>query len=156
MGGSQVVISPLAVLLLALIVGWFGLGLWLVVTAGRARNGSAPICGHCGYNLTALEGNRCPECGKLFIEAGVSMGGKGNRRRRRAIGITMVASPLLLCLLMSALEGISKRARSRSVRPARTTLPAAATPAIATAAAPGAVPTDDRVEEAGSTEGTDL
>ncbi|MBV8780233.1 MAG: hypothetical protein JO353_02440 [Phycisphaerae bacterium] len=32
----------------------------------RAANGSAIICPNCGYNLTGLNGTRCPECGSQF------------------------------------------------------------------------------------------
>ncbi|GMU82570.1 MAG: hypothetical protein AMXMBFR47_24410 [Planctomycetota bacterium] len=38
-----------------------------------------PRCGHCGYNLTGAPGNRCPECGWLFIDAGVIV--RSDRRR---------------------------------------------------------------------------
>ena len=40
----------------------------------RGREGTDPTCGQCGYNLTGSESNRCPECGTLFIEAGVALG----------------------------------------------------------------------------------
>ncbi len=32
---------------------------------------SRPVCGKCLYDLTGSEGIRCPECGSLFIEAGI-------------------------------------------------------------------------------------
>ena len=80
--GGMLILIPL----LVLIVGGFGLGLWLVVTARRARGGSAPTCGQCEYNLTGLEGNRCPECGKLFIEAGVLIDSTGDVGGRDNLG----------------------------------------------------------------------
>ena len=30
-----------------------------------------PICLDCGYELTGLPGNRCPECGNVFIRGDV-------------------------------------------------------------------------------------
>ena len=34
---------------------------------------SFPACGHCGYDVTGSVGkvSRCPECGRLFTEAGI-------------------------------------------------------------------------------------
>ncbi|HPF40082.1 MAG TPA: hypothetical protein P5081_04515 [Phycisphaerae bacterium] len=40
-----------------------------------------PQCGNCGYDLTSAESNRCPECGRLFIEAGVRVAGVSSRGR---------------------------------------------------------------------------
>ena len=48
----------------------------------RGREGTDPTCGHCGYNLTGSESNRCPECGTLFIEAGVTLGNPSPKRAR--------------------------------------------------------------------------
>jgi predicted Zn-ribbon and HTH transcriptional regulator len=43
----------------------------IVVSRRRRVETILPRCGNCGYNLTGAPSNRCPECGKLFIEAGV-------------------------------------------------------------------------------------
>ena len=31
------------------------------------RDQSELVCPHCHYNLTALQSNRCPECGERFV-----------------------------------------------------------------------------------------
>ncbi|MCB9855036.1 MAG: hypothetical protein H6818_05055 [Phycisphaerales bacterium] len=43
-----------------------------------------PTCGHCGYDLTGAESNRCPECGLLFIEAGVEIRRQSLSKSRRS------------------------------------------------------------------------
>ncbi len=43
----------------------------IVVSRRRQVETILPRCGNCGYNLTGAPSNRCPECGMLFIEAGV-------------------------------------------------------------------------------------
>lgn len=53
-----------------------------------------PICGNCGYDLSGSEANRCPECGRLFIEAGLKLrrGATGQRRRARwMIAMSVIA-----------------------------------------------------------------
>ncbi|MCC6358212.1 MAG: hypothetical protein IT450_05680 [Phycisphaerales bacterium] len=54
-----------------------------------------PRCGHCGYNLTGAPGNRCPECGKLFIEAGVVVRDDLRRGRWRFV-LPLIAFALLV------------------------------------------------------------
>ncbi len=55
-----------------------------------------PHCGHCQYNLTGIEDNRCPECGWLFIEAGVKIVGEGSRGRRKQLWLAAMFGLFLL------------------------------------------------------------
>ena len=55
-----------------------------------------PHCGHCQYNLTGIEDNRCPECGLLFIEAGVKIVGEGSRDRRKQLWLAALFGLFLL------------------------------------------------------------
>lgn len=77
--------------LVLLLIGVALVGGLIVLAAGRARPGrrasDVPQCGSCGYNLTGAPGNRCPECGALFIEAGVIFFDpqRGARLRRRLL-----------------------------------------------------------------------
>ena len=64
-------------------------GIYLIVSS-RARGGSSPRCGHCQYNLTGSESNRCPECGRLFIEAGVVKQQRAVSRPRFWIGVAVL------------------------------------------------------------------
>src|SRR5262245_21576586 len=49
--------------LLLLLFGLLGVGGWLLLTARRRAEGQEPHCLMCGYNLTGLDSERCPECG---------------------------------------------------------------------------------------------
>ncbi|MCB9855035.1 MAG: hypothetical protein H6818_05050 [Phycisphaerales bacterium] len=63
-----------------------------------------PECGKCGYDLTGCEGNRCPECGQLLIEAGVTV--RGKTARERLLGLAR----LLLILLFGIAGGVASYA----------------------------------------------
>ena len=69
-------------------------GIYLIVTSRRSV-GSGPRCGHCQYNLTGSTANRCPECGRLFIEAGIVTNPAASLRKRRRIGILLIVLPLV-------------------------------------------------------------
>lgn len=58
----------------------------------RATSKAAfPSCGACGYNFTGSAENRCPECGKLFIEAGILLA----KPKRRTISILIALAILI-------------------------------------------------------------
>lgn len=44
-----------------------------------------PICLDCGYNLTGLSGNRCPECGNVFTPAEVRLQARDIRNELRQL-----------------------------------------------------------------------
>lgn len=81
-----------------------------------------PRCGNCGYNLTGAPGNRCPECGKLFIEAGVIVRSDIRRSRWRVllpligllIGFTVVAMAFSMIRAAQA-RAAAEAARARAV-----------------------------------------
>lgn len=54
-----------------------------------------PRCGNCGYNLTGAPGNRCPECGKLFIEAGVVVRREPRRSPWRLLFLILAFAALI-------------------------------------------------------------
>ncbi|MCP4251326.1 MAG: hypothetical protein GY778_30185 [bacterium] len=76
-------------------------GLVLLLRGLRGRRiGDAPYCRKCGYNLTGLESDRCPECGRERVGRNVVI---GRRRRRRAsliigVGLILVSSTGLCAL----------------------------------------------------------
>ena len=72
--------SMFGVVAIMLAVVTAGSGLYLIRSA-RRRRGTEPRCGHCGYNLTGSQSDRCPECGLRFIEAGVVKGSPASRAR---------------------------------------------------------------------------
>lgn len=84
---TLLVISLPAVLLLA------GGVLTLTALFGR-RRGETPYCRKCKYNLTGIDGDRCPECGRAIAGRNVVRGERPRRRARLAVG--------LACLLLAA------------------------------------------------------
>ncbi len=77
-----------------------------------------PQCGHCGYDLIGAESNRCPECGLLFIEAGVTFerdAGGGMRRIRRAVILSLVLVLGLGVAMSSMMYFRAQAARERAI-----------------------------------------
>ncbi len=102
-------------IVLFLIVLLVALGIFLMVSS-RGRGGSSPRCGHCQYNLRGSESNRCPECGRLFIEAGVVTQRRAVSRPRFWIGVAVlcIASFFVVGGLLSSM--LSVRARTAQTR----------------------------------------
>jgi uncharacterized protein HemX len=90
--------APILLLVVVVAVLVVAAAVWLVHDR-RQRTGTEPRCGRCGYNLTGAAGNQCPECGALFIDAGVIVGrsaGRGHVRPGIALVLALVAVALLL------------------------------------------------------------
>jgi hypothetical protein len=94
-----------------------------------SRASSGPRCGNCGYNLTAATSNRCPECGLLFIEAGVIVPHRRGRRRV-AVYVLLGAALVLLPLLLLTTITLYARARAAAERAAAERARAAAVEAF--------------------------
>ncbi len=88
----------------------------IVLLKAQRRERTDPTCGRCGYNLTGSESNRCPECGTLFIEAGVTTGSPSPKSPR-----WVLVSLLVLSILFVAGIGlsVSYRAANRARAQAR-------------------------------------
>ncbi len=102
----------------------FVFGATLVIVSIRSRRGreAGPRCGNCEYNLTGATGNRCPECGQLFVEAGVIKGSRaGIRITRRGIAIVaaLLASVLLLFIAVSVSQNMAIQAERQRAMAAR-------------------------------------
>lgn len=110
-------VSLLPILTVALLVGVVAGVVVLIKGRRRGREGTDPSCGRCGYNLTGSESNRCPECGTLFIEAGVTLGNTSPKRPR-----WVLVSLLVLLILFVGVIGASviwraaSQARAQAVR----------------------------------------
>lgn len=70
-----------------------------------------PRCGRCGYDLTGAPGNRCAECGALFIEAGVLIA-RPRRRGRWIRGMLLVAAAVLVPTIIGLMTTLYYRARA--------------------------------------------
>jgi hypothetical protein len=79
-----------------------------------------PLCGNCGYNLTGSQANRCPECGELFIDAGVVRARAPTGSRRRYV-VWLGAATAITALLLVAIEVaiFAARAAQEAERAAR-------------------------------------
>lgn len=63
---------------------------FLLLLVQRWKTPSEPRCGGCGYNLTGAPSNRCPECGSLFVDAGVIT--RKTQSPRRMLAVVSLAS----------------------------------------------------------------
>ncbi len=106
-------VSLFPILAVALLVGVVAGA--IVFIKGRRREGTDSSCGQCGYNLTGSESNRCPECGTLFIEAGVTMGNLSSKRPRWVWASLLVLSILFVGGIgLSASLAAAHRAQSQA------------------------------------------
>ncbi len=69
-------------------------GIWLILRS-RSKVGSEPHCGHCDYQLTGLTSNRCPECGRPFIQAGVTLGRNRGTARGFWLGLSFIVFSII-------------------------------------------------------------
>ena len=93
--------SVVAAIIILGIVACVVAGVYLILTSRRTV-GAGPRCGHCQYNLTGSTANRCPECGRLFIDAGIVTNPVTSLRKRRRIGILLIVLPLVPVTLVFA------------------------------------------------------
>jgi hypothetical protein len=90
----------------------------VAINARRQRERIGPRCGNCGYNLTGAPSNRCPECGMLFIEAGIVTAQQAEPPPRRATGTMLllaVGLTLFAVLGVIFMEVSTSAARARAV-----------------------------------------
>lgn len=93
----------------------------VVAVLSRPASTDGPYCGHCRYDLTGCPSNRCPECGRLFIDAGVVL-----PKRRRfpwlvvggAIGVLMIALLIGAIGLMAARRAAMDAQRAAAIQQA--------------------------------------
>ena len=102
------------VILVAAVTASLVVGVRIMRSSGDRRP-TSPTCGHCGYNLTGAPGNRCSECGLLFIEAGVVTPATSGKPRRRWLGIALCAGPLCLLVVMGLGMVMTLRARNAAM-----------------------------------------
>jgi hypothetical protein len=88
----------------------------VVMILGLRRGPTTARCGRCRYDVSASVGggsDRCPECGALFVEAGIIP----PRRRRPAL--VVIGAAMLLLALLSALTFASVATSQQAAERAR-------------------------------------
>jgi hypothetical protein len=68
------------------------------------REGDAPHCERCGYNLTGLTSGRCPECGSL-LETMEIQRGLPVISRRVLLALTLMFLVFVVLALVAAIYG---------------------------------------------------
>ena len=111
-------VSLFSILAVALLVGVVAGVVVLIKGQRRGRQGTDPTCGRCGYNLTGSESNRCPECGTLFIEAGVTLG-RSSPKKARWVWVSLLVLSILFVggIGLSFSYRAANRARSHRQSP---------------------------------------
>lgn len=71
------------------------LGLVLVVVAVTTRGSADMRCGFCGYRLVETGENRCPECGRAFLEAGIEKRPSSRIRHSLYVGMALLGFGLV-------------------------------------------------------------
>lgn len=110
-----------AMILLLLIAGVLtcvAVVVMVIVMSRRRAETAVPRCGSCGYNLTGAPSNRCPECGKLFIEAGVITRQptlSPSRGVIRVLVLILVGFTVLAVLGTMAMGWRARAARTRAI-----------------------------------------
>lgn len=84
-----------------------GVAVAMTIKSRRNKPSPGPHCGQCGYNLTGATENRCPECGRLFFEAGIVIGGIGPTPGGRRLSVPIVLLVVLVSVLMLAVYRIT-------------------------------------------------
>lgn len=93
-------------------------GLVVLAVSRRRVEAALPRCGNCGYNLTGSPSNRCPECGMLFIDAGVitrEPTPPPSRHMIRVVLLLLVGFTMLGVLGMVAMGWRARAARTQAV-----------------------------------------
>jgi hypothetical protein len=87
---------------------------------------AGPRCGACGYNLTGCTSNRCPECGRLFIEAGVFVRPAASARRKwplvlaaGSLGVLFLSAGLSMTLWLRAERAAAVAQQAQALAAAR-------------------------------------
>lgn len=75
--------------LLSAIFAAVGMGL-LWIGIWPRRRGAEPRCRGCGYNLTGIESERCPECGRVLGANAIVHGTRRRRPWRIGIGVLLL------------------------------------------------------------------
>lgn len=91
--GAEVSTSGLIWLAPAALLAGVGL-FWFLAALFPRRRGDEPRCRSCGYNLTGISSERCPECGQALVGGAVV---RGTRRRRPLLAVCG-----LLCFALGA------------------------------------------------------
>lgn len=72
---------------------------YLIISRSQRARPGPPRCGNCRYDLTGSVSNRCPECGKLFIEAGVLLNHPARVRRLAGLALAFSLLPIAAILV---------------------------------------------------------
>lgn len=102
-----------SLIFLLTLLGCLAAGVYLLIRS-RSSVEAYPRCGHCGYNLTGSISNRCSECGRLFIEAGVFVRRARRSRSTLAVGLILIIIPLVFSFGAVATGLIAARATRES------------------------------------------